>query len=131
MGKKIFQILLAVVIVGLVYVIYRQISTPIKFEKERAAQEALIIDRIKDIRTAERAYKSKYQRFTDNFDTLIHFVLNDRLEFERKIVDEDDSVAMAQLKKSGRQNIEKFQVPVIDTISVSYTHLTLPTTSRV
>ena len=39
MGKKIFQILLAVVIVGLVYVIYRQISTPIKFEKERAAQE--------------------------------------------------------------------------------------------
>ena len=86
MGKKIFQILLAVVIVGLVYVIYRQISTPIKFEKERAAQEALIIDRIKDIRTAERAYKSKYQRFTDNFDTLIHFVLNDRLEFERKIV---------------------------------------------
>ena len=100
MGKKIFQILLAVVIVGLVYVIYRQISTPIKFEKERAAQEALIIDRIKDIRTAERAYKSKYQRFTDNFDTLIHFVLNDRLEFERKIVDEDDSVAMAQLKKS-------------------------------
>ena len=116
MVKKIFQILLAVVIVGLVYVIYRQISTPIKFEKERAAQEALIIDRIKDIRTAERAYKSKYQRFTDNFDTLIHFVLNDRLEFERKIVDEDDSVAMAQLKKSGRQNIEKFQVPVIDTI---------------
>ncbi len=116
MGKKIFQILLAVVIVGLVYVIYRQISTPIKFEKERTAQEARIIDRIKDIRTAQRAYKSKYQRFTDNFDTLIHFVLNDQLEFERKIVDEDDSVAMAQLKKSGRKNIEKFQVPVIDTI---------------
>lgn len=116
MGKKIVQILLAVVIVGLVYVIYRQISTPIKFEKERTAMEARIIDRIKDIRTAQRAYKSKYQRFTDNFDTLIYFVLNDQLQFERKIVDEDDSVAMAQLKKSGRKNVETFLIPVIDTI---------------
>lgn len=116
MGKKIVQILLAVVIVGLVYVIYRQISTPIKFEKERTAMEARIIDRIKDIRTAQRAYKSRYQRFTDNFDTLIYFVLNDQLQFERKIVDEDDSVAMAQLKKSGRKNVETFLIPVIDTI---------------
>ena len=35
---------------------------------------------------------------------------------ERKIVDEDDSVAMAQLKKSGRKNSEKVWVHVIDTI---------------
>ena len=35
---------------------------------------------------------------------------------ERKIVDEDDSVAMAMLKKSGKKNIEKFKVAVIDTI---------------
>ena len=50
------------------------------------------------------------------FDTLINFVLTDSLEFERKIVDEDDSVAMAQLKKSGRKNSEKVWVHVIDTI---------------
>ena len=116
MTKRIIQIVLAVVIVCLIYVIYKQISTPIIFAKEKAAREARVIDRIKDIRTAERSFKTKYNRFTGDFDTLINFVLTDSLEFERKIVDEDDSVAMAQLKKSGRKNSEKVWVHVIDTI---------------
>ena len=101
--KKIAQIILAVAIVALVYVIYDQISTPIKFDDE-------------DIRTAQRAFKSKYQRFTGSFDTLTNFILQDTLELERKIVDEDDSVAMAQLKKMGKKNVEKFKIAVIDTI---------------
>ena len=107
--KKLFQIILAVAIVGLVYVIYVQISTPIRFDKETKAKKAQVIDRIKDIRTAQRAFKSKYQHFTA-------FVLTDTLELERKIVDEDDSAAMAMLKKSGKKNIEKFKIAVIDTI---------------
>ena len=114
--KKIAQIILAVVIVALVYVIYDQISTPIRFEQEMKAKKAQVIDRIKDIRTAQRAFKSKYQRFKGSFDTLASFILNDSLELERKIVDEDDSVAMAMLKKMNKKNVEKFTVAVIDTI---------------
>ena len=114
--KKLFQISLAVAIVGLVYVIYVQISTPIRFDKETKAKKAQVIDRIKDIRTAQRAFKSKYQHFTASFDSLSAFVLTDTLELERKIVDEDDSAAMAMLKKSGKKNIEKFKIAVIDTI---------------
>lgn len=114
--KRIFQIILALVIVALVYVIYVQISTPIRFDEDLKVKKAEVIERIKDIRTAQRAYKSKYQRFTGSFDTLAAFVLGDTLELERKLVDEDDSVAMAQLKKSGRKNVEKFKIAVIDTI---------------
>ncbi len=114
--KKLFQIILAVAIVGLVYVIYVQISTPIRFDKETKEKKAQVIDRIKDIRTAQRAFKSKYQHFTASFDSLSAFVLTDTLELERKIVDEDDSAAMAMLKKSGKKNIEKFKIAVIDTI---------------
>ena len=114
--KKLFQIILAVAIVGLVYVIYVQISTPIRFDKETKAKKAQVIDRIKDIRTAQRAFKSKYQHFTASFDSLSAFVLTDTLELERKIGDEDDSAAMAMLKKSGKKNIEKFKIAVIDTI---------------
>lgn len=114
--KKLFQIILAVAIVGLVYVIYVQISTPIRFDKETKVKKAQVIDRIKDIRTAQRAFKSKYQHFTASFDSLSAFVLTDTLELERKIVDEDDSAAMAMLKKSGKKNIEKFKIAVIDTI---------------
>ena len=101
--KKIVQLILALVIVGLVYVIYDQISTPIRFENVKKAKEEAVIERIKDIRTAD-------------FDTLINFVLNDSIEGQRRIVDEDDSVAMAQLKKAGKKNIETFTVAVIDTI---------------
>ena len=114
--KKLFQIILAVAIIALIYVIYVQISTPIKFEADTKAKKAQVIDRLQDIRTAERAFKTKYQRFTASFDTLESFVLNDTLELERKIVDEDDSVAMAMLKKAGRKNVEKFKIAVIDTI---------------
>lgn len=114
--KRIFQIILALVIVALVYVIYDQISTPIRFDNELKARKAQVIERIKDIRTAQRAYKSKYQRFTGDFDTLAAFILADTLEMERKIVDEDDSVGMAALKKAGKKNIEKFKIAVIDTI---------------
>ncbi len=116
MVKKIAQIVLAFVIVALVYVIYQQISTPIKFDKELATRQASVIERIKDIRTAERAFKSKYMRFTGSFDSLEQFILTDTLELERKLVDEDDSVAMAMLKKSGKKNVEKFKIAVIDTI---------------
>ena len=104
--KRIIQIILAVVIVALVYVIYDQISTPIRFDNELAARKAQVIERIKDIRTAQRAYKSKYQRFTGDFDTLTAFILNE----------EDESVGMAALKKAGKKNIEKFKIAVIDTI---------------
>ena len=116
MVKKIFQIILAAVIVLLVWVIYTQINTPISFEKERDARKAAVIERIKDIRSAERAFNKKYQRFTADFDSLINFVLHDSIEGERKIVDEYDSAAMAQLKKAGKKNVEKFTVAVIDTI---------------
>lgn len=114
--KRIIQIILALVIVALVYVIYDQISTPIRFDNELKTRKAQVIERIKDIRTAQRAFKSKYQRFTGDFDSLAAFILTDTLELERKIVDEDDSVGMAQLKKAGKKNVEKFKVAVIDTI---------------
>ncbi len=114
--RKIFQLILAVAIASLIYVIYVLISTPIQFEKSKAETDRAVIERIKDIRLAERAYKSKYQRFTGDFDSLIQFVLYDSLEMERKIVDEDDSLGMVELKRLGRKNVETFQVAVIDTV---------------
>lgn len=116
MGKKIIQLILALVIIGLSFYIYQLIATPIKFENEQKVREAAVIERIKDIRTAERQFKSKYQRFTASFDTLINFVLTETMEGERKIVDEDDSVAMAQLKRLKKKNIETFTFSVKDSL---------------
>ncbi len=114
--KKAVQFLLGLVIIGLVYVVATLIHTPLSFEKQLETRNADVIVKLKDIRAAERAYKSKYQQFTGDFDSLIYFILNDSLEMERKLVDEDDSVAMAQLKKAGKKNVEKYSLAVIDTI---------------
>ncbi|MFR9650795.1 MAG: hypothetical protein SNG35_02075 [Rikenellaceae bacterium] len=114
--RKILQLVLVVVIALLVWAIYGLISTPINFENEKAVRDAAVVERIKDIRTAQRAYKSKYSTFTGDFDSLINFVLNETIKMERKIVDEDDSLGMANLKARGLKNVEQFDVPVIDTI---------------
>lgn len=114
--KKAVQFLLGLVIIGLIYVVATLIHTPLSFDKQLEERNADVIVKLKDIRAAERAYKSKYQQFTGDFDSLIYFILNDSLEMERKLVDEDDSVAMAQLKKAGKKNVEKYSLAVIDTI---------------
>ena len=114
--KKGIQIILGLVIVALIYVVADLIHTPLKFEQQLKERNAEVIVKLKDIRSAERAFKSKYQYFTGDFDSLINFILTDSLEMERKLVDEDDSVAMAQLKKQKKQNIEKYNLAVIDTI---------------
>lgn len=114
--KKGIQIILGLVIVALIYVVADLIHTPLKFEQQLKERNAEVIVKLKDIRSAERAFKSKYQYFTGDFDSLINFILTDSLEMERKLVDEDDSVAMAQLKKMKKKNIEKYNLAVIDTI---------------
>lgn len=114
--RKILQLVLVLVIAFLVWAIYSLISTPIKFDEEKAERSAVVVERIKDIRVAQRAFKSKYGRFTASFDTLINFILTEKVTMERKIVDEDDSVGMANLAARGMRNIEFVEVPVIDTI---------------
>ena len=46
--KKVIQIVLAVVIVFLAFVVYRQLTIPLKFQKEVETRSAAVIDRIKD-----------------------------------------------------------------------------------
>ena len=69
--KKAVQFLLGLVIIGLIYVVATLIHTPLSFEKQLETRNADVIVKLKDIRAAERAYKSKYQQFTGDFDSLI------------------------------------------------------------
>ncbi|MDR1670958.1 MAG: hypothetical protein LBR57_00380 [Alistipes sp.] len=119
MNKWLKLILIVVFTVGILvlsWVLFRQIMTPLEYQKELKIREAAVIERITEIRSAEQAFKQKNQRYTGDWDSLINFVLNDSLEFERKLYDEDDSIGMAMLKRSGRQNIQKFSMPARDTI---------------
>lgn len=110
--KKIFQVILGVVIIGLCYVLFEQIKTPMSFQETKNSREAIVIQKIKDIRSAQRAYKAQHMHYTADFDSLISFVLNDSIVIEKAVGSADDSVAVAK----GQVKIEKFLIAAIDTV---------------
>ncbi len=116
MKKTIIQIILAVVVVAMAYLLYDSIMTPVRFDDTKIAREKAVIERISDIRSAQRGYKQVYGKYTGSFDTLINFVLTAEMEFERQLVSSDDSVGLAKLKRARKKNIEKFTVKAIDTV---------------
>lgn len=95
--RTIIQILLAIVALGFVYFIYQGIQDPIDFEKAKDARYEATIERLKDIRKAQLAYKDVYGRFTGSWDTLIHFIKYDSLRNVRKIGELTDSMIEAGL----------------------------------
>ena len=117
--KLVSLVVLTALIILLAWYLFRQIMIPLDYEKEQKTREAAVIERIIQIRSAEQAYKLKNGRYTADWDSLINFALNDSLTFERKLVDENDSLGMVMLKRSGRQNIEKFTMAVRDTAFVN------------
>jgi len=81
--KKLIQIALGIAIVVLAYFIWESIQTPIRFNKEKDQRYAATIQQLKDIRTAQTAYKAEYGKFTASFDTLIDFIKNDSMKLVR------------------------------------------------
>lgn len=94
--KKLFTIvLLPIVIIGLVFLVYSSISKPVKFDKERDVRKVVAIQQLKDIRELEVAFKSVYNHFTSDPDSLKDFYLNGKMKVDLQIGSPDDSAAVA------------------------------------
>ena len=72
--RRVIQILFVLVIIVLGYLIVDSIMEPIRFNQEVEVRERSTIDRLIDIRDAQKAYKDIYKRYTGSFDTLIAFL---------------------------------------------------------
>ncbi len=94
--KTVIQIVLALAIIVLGYLLVDSINQPIRFKAEQTKRYDRTIQRLKDIRSAQLAFRSLYGRFTGDFDTLINFIRTDSFNVVMKIGDLDDSVAVAQ-----------------------------------
>ena len=103
--KKIVSVLLLFVIAGLVYACIKSIMEPINFNKQKAYRETVGIQRMKDVRTLQEAFKSVSGHFTASADSLVDFYKNGKMEVSMQIGSNDDSLAVAtteKLKKSRR-----------------------------
>jgi hypothetical protein len=77
--KKITQIVLGIAAIVLAYFLYESIMKPQRFEILRARKEAEVVNRLKDIRTAQLAYRNLHGRFCPTFDSLVIFLEEGRL----------------------------------------------------
>ena len=68
--KIALEVVLAAIIVLLVWLTVKSIQKPVKFNNEVAARSQVAIQRLKDIRTLQVAFKSENGRFSPTVDSL-------------------------------------------------------------
>ena len=83
---------LFILILGFTYVDYGAIAKPIAFNKEKTKRYEKVITKLKDIRTAQVAYKERYKEFAGDFDKLINFVKHDSLLLVRNMGSYDEDL---------------------------------------
>ncbi len=102
--KILLEILLLIGIVALVYAIYSSIMKPVNFNKQKERREAVAIQRLKDIRTLQVAYKTENGKFTSTVDSLKNFFENGKMSIVLQIGSADDSLAWAHTEKVKKAN---------------------------
>ena len=121
MKKLIIQIILAGIIIFLGYQCYNSIMVPQRFTEIKKQRYDRIIQRLKDIRTAEDAYKDVYGVYTGSFDTLINFIKYDSVKVVRSIgsLSDDDiekGVTEAQAIKEGKIIRDTIRVGALENV---------------
>jgi hypothetical protein len=94
--KTIIQIVLGISAIVLAWLLYESLMEPIRFNTAVEYRKDLVVQRLKQIRELQVAYKDTYGRYSGGFDTLINFYKNDSLKIVKQIGSWDDSVAVAK-----------------------------------
>jgi len=118
--KIIIQIVLAIGIIALGYFTYESIAKPIRFNTEKDIRYKATIRKLKNIRTAQIAYKDVKGAYTASFDSLINFVKNDSLPVIRSIGQIPDhlldSLTVAMAVEEGIITRDTIMISVLDSI---------------
>lgn len=72
--EKRIRIGLWILVIGLSYALYSAIMNPIRFNKEKNTRSADVIERLKDVRKAQLAFKEVNRYYASNFDELIPLI---------------------------------------------------------
>ncbi|HOH99475.1 MAG TPA: hypothetical protein PLE85_02950 [Bacteroidales bacterium] len=91
MKKLALQIALSVVIIILAFLVYESIMAPVRFNKEKDKRSVVVIERLKDIRSAQLLFKSNNGRYTASFDTLIDFIQTGQIPVVKMVADPTDT----------------------------------------
>lgn len=94
--SKVVQYILFVVLIGgalvLVYLNYDVIESRIQYIQKKDEIASQVVQRLKDIRTAEIAYQKSTGVYTSSFDTLISYLKDGKMPIVKQIGSLPDSV---------------------------------------
>ncbi|WP_291117195.1 hypothetical protein [Flavobacterium sp. UBA6135] len=95
--KPVISIALWLISAVFAYLIYQSIQAPIEFDKLKEKRFQAAVNKMIDIKAVQLAYKSINGKYTDNLDTLITFIENEKFVIlERKdtsVIDTDKNKA--------------------------------------
>ena len=96
--KVLTYLILPACIAGLTYALGSSVMEPVHFEKHKEYRKGIAVQRLKDIRDLQVAYKNVNGKYTADVDSLIMFYNTGKMKVVMQIGSQDDSVAVANTK---------------------------------
>ena len=90
--KMVLQIILVAFVIGLVYILYDNIMEPIRFNNAYEIRREELKEKLVTIKDAQIAFRDKYGKYANDFDTLIMFIKSDSLIFIKAEGEVPDSI---------------------------------------
>ena len=102
--KVLTYLVLPVIIAGMTYAIVESVMEPVEFNKYRAYRESIAIQRLKDVRDLQVAYKNVNGRYSSTVDSLKLFYNEGKMKVVMQVGSQDDSIAVANTQALKRRN---------------------------
>jgi hypothetical protein len=94
------------------YFVVESIQKPLRLKKKKKRRSEATIQRLKDIRTAQVAFRSENKEYTGSFESLIDFLKHGEFKVVRIIGDLDDSATI----QAGKIIRDTIRIPVLDSL---------------
>ncbi|MBI1224267.1 MAG: hypothetical protein GC192_03435 [Bacteroidetes bacterium] len=88
--RTIFNALMFLLILGLGFILYKQIQEPIAFQLTKEKREKAVTDKLVKIRKAQEAYRGVTGKFAPSFEALTETLTNGRFTIVKVNGDADD-----------------------------------------
>ena len=101
--RKVFTyLILPACIVGLTYSLVKSVMEPVEFNKHKDYRSDIAVQRLKDIRDLQVAFKNVNAHYASTMDSLILFYNEGKMKITLQVGSKDDSLAMVNT-----ENIKK------------------------
>lgn len=99
--KLVINLVLAVLAIVLAYLIYDGVNQKIIFKKKAESRRVVVQERLLNIVTAQKEFKSQKGKYAANFAELEHFLKNDSLRLVKAIGTVPDSLTETEAVERG------------------------------